>query len=168
MLMFKQSVQPILQAQSSECALACLAMVASAMGERIGLVDLRRRFPTSLKGANLQQLMSQAAALGFSSRLLRLDLVELSQLKLPCILHWNLNHFVVLSRIHRKAITILDPAVGERRLSLDEVSRHFTGVALELTPNADFRPLKPAPQVGLAQLTGRVQGLGRADSRAHC
>ena len=137
-------------------------MVASSCGLGADLPTLRRRFPTSLKGANLQQLISQAAALGFSSRPLRLDLHELKELKLPCILHWNLNHFVVLSKVHRQAITILDPAVGERKLSLEEVSRHFTGVALELTPNADFKADKAAPQVSLRQLTGKVQGLGRA------
>ena len=139
-----------------------MAMVASAHGHNTGLADLRRRFPISLKGANLQQLISHSAALGFSTRPLRLDVHELKELQLPCILHWNLNHFVVLAKVGRKAVTILDPAVGERRLPLDEVSRHFTGVALELTPNAEFQPAAAAPRVHLRQLTGRVQGLPRA------
>ena len=155
-------MKPILQSQSTECSLACLAMLASAHGQHLDLPELRRRFPVSLKGANLQQLTSQAAALGLSSRPLRLDLHELGDLKLPCILHWGLNHFVVLKQVSRKSLTLLDPAVGERRLSLDEASRHFTGVALELTPNAEFQPAAAAPRVSLRQLTGRVQGLWRA------
>jgi len=139
-------------------------MVCSAHGQHHELADLRRRFPVSLKGANLQQLISHAGSLGFSSRPLRLELEELAELQTPCILHWDLNHFVVLKKVLRggKGAVILDPAVGERRLSLAEISRHFTGVALELTPNADFQPEKPAPRVRLSALTGRVRGLKRS------
>jgi len=153
---------PLLQSESSECALASLAMVANAHGLQVDLSDLRRRFPVSLKGATLTQLISHAGALHFSSRPLRLELKELAQLQLPCILHWDLNHFVVLKKVGRKAITILDPAVGERRLGLDEVSRHFTGVALELTPNADFKPVDERKRVALSALTGKVLGLKRS------
>jgi ATP-binding cassette subfamily B protein RaxB len=106
--------------------------------------------------------VTHATALGFGCRPLRLDLDELGQLQRPSILHWDLNHFVVLQRVGRRHFVILDPAVGERRLSLAEVSRHFTGVALELTPNADFEPEDARPKLKLSQLTGRVQGLPRA------
>lgn len=151
---------PMLQAERAECGLACLAMVASAHKLRLDLPELRRRFGTSLKGATLAQLMQQAGRLGFSSRPLRLDLAALAQLQTPCILHWDLNHFIVLKRVlGRKGVVVLDPAVGERRLTMTEVSRHFTGVALELTPNAEFASAAPAPRVRLSQLTGRVRGL---------
>ena len=100
-------------------------MVANAHGLQIDIQDLRRRFPVSLKGATLQQLISHAGSLKFSSRALRLELGELAQLQLPCILHWNLNHFVVFKKVGRNGITVLDPAVGERRLPMAEVSRHF-------------------------------------------
>ena len=137
-------------------------MVANAHGLQLDLADLRRRFPVSLKGATLQQLTSHAGTLNFSSRPLRLDLAELAQLQMPCILHWDLNHFVVLKKVGRRSITILDPAVGERRLPLEEVSRHFTGVALELTPNADFKPADQRQRVALSALTGKVLGLKRS------
>jgi ATP-binding cassette, subfamily B, bacterial CvaB/MchF/RaxB len=152
-------LRPLLQSQTSECGLACLAMVVSAHGPSIDLADLRRRFPVSLKGATLQQLIAHAAHLRFSTRPLRLDVEELGELQLPCILHWDLNHFVVLTKVSRKAVTILDPATGERRLSLAEASRHFTGVALELTPNADFEQADAKPRLKLSQLTGKVRGL---------
>ena len=155
-------MKTILQSQATECTLACIAMVVSAHDNHTDLADLRRLFPVSVKGANLQQLISHSAALGFSTRPLRLDVDEFKELQLPCILHWNLNHFVVLAKVGRKTVTILDPAVGERRVSFDEVSRHFTGVALELTPNADFQPAAAAPRVQLRQLTGPVLGLPRA------
>ena len=161
-------VKAVLQAQATECSLACLAMVASAHGQRMDLHDLRKRFPVSLKGANLHQLINHAGTLGFSTRPLRLELAELAELNLPCILHWDLNHFVVLAKVGRKTLTLLDPAVGERRISLDEASRHFTGVALEVTPNAEFASAATPPRVSLRQLTGRVQGLTRALGLIFC
>ncbi|WP_263570511.1 peptidase domain-containing ABC transporter [Roseateles oligotrophus] len=152
----------ILQSESSECGLACLAMVSSAYGLQQDLVTLRRRFSVSLKGATLQQLMAHAGAMGFSSRPLKLDLDELKELQTPCILHWDMNHFVVLKRVNRSGALILDPAVGERRLPFSEISRHFTGVALELTPNTEFKSQAPAPRVSLRALTGKVLGLKRS------
>jgi ATP-binding cassette, subfamily B, bacterial CvaB/MchF/RaxB len=104
-------------------------------------------------------LISQAAKLNFSTRPLKLALDELSELQTPCILHWDLNHFVVLSKVRGNKATIHDPAIGERKLSLAEVSRHFTGVALELIPNADFKPQDQTVKLKLGQLTGKVRGL---------
>nr|WP_308194082.1 peptidase domain-containing ABC transporter [Pelomonas sp. CA6] len=154
-------MRPVLQSQTAECSLACLTMVAAFHGQHWQLADLRRRFPQSGKGANLKQLMAYASALGFAGRPLRLEPPDLGKLKRPCILHWDMNHFVVLKQVHgQRAITVLDPAVGQRKLSMAEVSRHFTGVALELAPNADFKPEKTAPRVSLGQLTGKVAGLG--------
>ncbi|MCX7197811.1 MAG: peptidase domain-containing ABC transporter, partial [Proteobacteria bacterium] len=91
-----------------------------------------------------------------------LELEELPLLRLPCILHWDLNHFVVLVKATRKGIVILDPAVGRRSLGLQEVSRHFTGVALELTPTERFRPQDTSPRIGISELTGTVTGLRRS------
>jgi ATP-binding cassette subfamily B protein RaxB len=155
-------VTPLLQSESSECGLACLVMVANAHRLQLDLSEVRRRFAVSLKGATLQQLITHASQLQFNSRPLRLELDELAQLQLPCILHWDLNHFVVLKRVGRNNITILDPAVGERKLLPAEVSRHFTGVALELTPNADFKPADQRQRVALSAFTGKVLGLKRS------
>jgi ATP-binding cassette subfamily B protein RaxB len=137
-------------------------MVANAHRLQLDLSEVRRRFAVSLKGATLQQLITHASQLQFNSRPLRLELDELAQLQLPCILHWDLNHFVVLKRVGRNNITILDPAVGERKLLPAEVSRHFTGVALELTPNADFKPADQRQRVALSAFTGKVLGLKRS------
>ncbi len=153
---------PILQSEVAECGLACLAMIASAHGTAVTLPELRRRFPAALKGMKLRDVLEVAAGLGFSGRPLKLELSSLGKLALPCVLHWDMNHFVVLTRVRRDAVTVLDPAVGERRLSLDEVSSHFTGVAVELTPNAEFKPAAPPPRVSLGALTGKVLGLHRS------
>jgi ATP-binding cassette, subfamily B, bacterial CvaB/MchF/RaxB len=152
----------ILQSEAAECGLASLAIVADAHGMRIGLPEMRRRFPLSLKGAKLNQLIHVAQQLGFGIRPLRLDMDDLGKLKLPCVLHWDLNHYVVLAKVSKSKVTILDPALGERKLTFAEVSDHFTGVALELAPTAEFKPQKAAPTVTARQLTGPVRGLWRA------
>jgi ATP-binding cassette, subfamily B, bacterial CvaB/MchF/RaxB len=152
-------MRPILQVEASECGLASLAMVAGAHGLHVGLPELRRRFPTSLKGARLEQLMRIAQQLGLHSRALRLEVAQLPELTLPCLLHWDLNHFVVLVKAGKSRVTIHDPASGERRLRMDEVSRHFTGVALELAPAADFTRQRAPPRLRIRQLTGHINGL---------
>ena len=151
-----------LQAEASECGLASLAMVAGHHGLAVSLPELRRRFSLSLKGATLPRLMDAAAGLGFRARPLRLELDELGKLQLPCILHWDLNHFVVLAKVGRRKATVLDPAQGERRIGFGELSEHFTGVALELAPEIEFEPRKAAPAISMRQLTGKVLGLWRS------
>ncbi|AZK88293.1 ABC transporter [Xanthomonas oryzae pv. oryzae] len=158
-------MKAIVQAEASECGLASLAMVASAHGMQLDLPELRRQFHLSLKGIRLNQLIEIAQTLGFSTRPLRLEMEQLDQLSLPCILHWDLNHFVVLAKVGKSKATILDPAIGERRLSLGEVSQHFTGVALELTPTAEFKQHKAAPSISARQLTGPIRGLWSALSQ---
>lgn len=155
-------MKTILQSEAAECGLASLAMVASAHGNALSLAEVRRRFPLSLKGAKLNQLIQIAQQLGMQTRALRLDLNDLGKLKLPCILHWDLNHFVVLSKVSRGKATIHDPAFGKREMAIAEVSDHFTGVALELIPGKDFTQKKAAPGITLRQLTGHVTGARRA------
>ena len=137
-------------------------MVAAHHGQRHTLPELRQRHSLSLKGATLTRLIGIADRMGFLTRALRLDMHDLDKLSLPCIVHWDLNHFVVLKQVSRTGVTIVDPAFGERRLPLDEVSKHFTGVALELAPGADFKRKEAAPHVTARQLTGPIQGLWRA------
>ncbi len=154
-----RSLPVILQTEATECGLACLGMVAGYHGRRTDLAQLRRQFSISQHGATLGQLIGIAGALGLACRPLRLDLEDLDQLRTPCILHWNLNHFVVLKKATRRGLVIHDPASGLRRVSLDETSRSFTGVALELWPSAEFRPSAPPPAIRFRDLIGRVDGL---------
>jgi ATP-binding cassette subfamily B protein RaxB len=152
----------ILQTEGAECGLACLAMVASALGAHYDLAQLRTRFSLSLKGATMADLVRMGADLGLASRALRAEPAHLAQLHLPCILHWDFNHFVVLAEVSGGHAVIHDPAHGRRRLPLTELSRHFTGVALELRPGADFTPRQAAPPLRWRQLLGRVTGLKRS------
>lgn len=151
-----------LQSEATECGLACLATIAGHHGLRVDLRELRRRFPVSLKGVTLAQLMRHAGQLQLSTRALRCEPVELSNLQLPCVLHWSLDHFVVLERITRDGAVIVDPAAGRRWIGDAMVSSQFTGVALELFPNAAFVAADTRRRLRLRDLTGRVSGLRSA------
>ena len=152
----------ILQTEAAECGLACLAMAAAYHGGDTGLSALRRRFGLSLRGASLHDLVAIAGQLGLEARPLRLEPDELPQLAVPCILHWDLSHFVVLKRASARHVVIHDPAFGVRRLSRAEAQRHFTGVALELNPAQAFVPPAPEPRLRVGALFGRVAGVRRS------
>lgn len=146
------------QSDRAECGLACLGMVASHHGAELDLFDLRERFAISANGTNLLRLMEHARALGFVARPMRAEIGSLPKIALPAILHWDLNHFVVLSKAGRRA-EIFDPAKGIILLEWGEFSRHYTGIALELTPSPDFAPMRSAGRVSLKVLAGRIHGL---------
>ena len=155
----------LLQTEATECGLACLAMIASYHGHHMDLATLRSRFSVSLKGAGLARLIEIANQLELGTRAVKLDLDELDQLRTPCILHWNFNHFVVLKEATSKGAVIYDPAQGIRKVPLDALSRSFTGVALELWPTKQFEPRNATPPIRLRQLLGPVSGVSRSLSQ---
>lgn len=148
----------IFQSEASECGLACLAMIATFYGNEVNLLALRRKHSMSLKGSNLANIISISKSLGFFSRPLRLDLDELDQLKTPCILHWDLNHFVVLQKVNKKKITVIDPSLGRRVLSLDDCSKHFSGVALEIYKSKDFKKKKSVDKLKIYDMFKGIKG----------
>ncbi|MBA6117088.1 peptidase domain-containing ABC transporter [Pseudomonas sp. NC26] len=150
----------MLQVEAAECGQACLAMIAAYHGQVHDMHSLRQKLSPSMKGVTLKQLIAMAGQLGLATRPLRLELEALEQLRLPCILHWEFNHFVVLKEVGPRGVVLHDPARGVRKLSLDEVSAAFTGIALELWPQSDFQPGEAKSQVSLRRLLGRVQGFG--------
>lgn len=156
----------IRQTEASECGLACLAMVASSHGLNIDLSSLRQRFPLSLTGATLRDLIEVADELDFSSRAIKVELEHLADVQYPAILHWDLSHFVVLTdvKLGRRGlrVTVYDPAFGIKEMDEAEVSKHFTGIALELIPTGDFKPAEARRRVKLSDLWSRISGLKRA------
>jgi ATP-binding cassette, subfamily B, bacterial CvaB/MchF/RaxB len=147
------------QAEATECGHACLAMVAAWHGHQIDLVSLRLHQAASANGTSLQALALLAEQLSLRARALRLEPDDLCRLKLPAILHWDMNHFVVLKSVgHRKA-TIHDPGRGVLRLSLKELGQHFTGVALELSPSETFKPIRHERRLPLSTLARGADGL---------
>lgn len=152
----------IRQSEAAECGLACLAMLAGYFGHHVDLPSLRQHFPLSLKGITLRRLIEIAQSLGLACRPLRLDIHELPRLQAPCILHWNLNHFVVLRKICKRCAVIHDPAIGERRVRFDELGPHWTGIAVELSRGPTFKRKSPPPPVSLRKLAGSIHGLGKS------
>ncbi len=155
----------IRQTESAECGLACLAMMACWHGFQTDLPTLRERFSISTQGMTLQRLIECAAGIRLSSRAVRLEPEDLKSLTLPCILHWNMNHFVVLHKVRRSRLVIHDPDKGKMILSLQDAGKHFTGVALELMPASDFTVRDERKKIQLRQLTGKTPGLLAAMSR---
>jgi ATP-binding cassette subfamily B protein RaxB len=157
----------VLQTEAAECGLACLVMVADHHGLKTDLATLRRRHPLSLKGATMVDLLRIGQHMQLTARPLRAEMEHVTGLQLPCILHWDLNHFVVLTEIKSRLggglrAVIHDPAQGVRELSFAEVSKHFTGVALELTPGSGFETKVEKQTVTLSQLLGPITGLKRS------
>lgn len=155
-------LEVIMQTELAECGLACLAMVAGYYGYDTDLASLRSRFSISSHGTNLKQLMDMAGRMNLSPRALRAELDETKQLQLPCILHWGMNHFVVLKKITKNGFIVHDPALGELSLDREAFSNHFTGIALELTPTRSFKKAKEKRTLRLTEFWSKIVGLKRS------
>lgn len=151
----------ILQSEAAECALACIAMIAGYHGFRVDIATLRKRFSMSSRGTDITSLIEIADQMQLASRALRLEPEEIADLTLPCILHWGMDHFVVLKRVGERKIHIHDPASGERALAPAEFNRYFTGVALELIPTTDFQPASLERKLRLQDFWSSITGLKR-------
>ncbi|MGI2854651.1 peptidase domain-containing ABC transporter [Shewanella algae] len=149
----------VMQTEVAECGLACLLMVAGFHGHKQDLSSLRQSFNASLSGMNLQQMIALADKIGLSSRALKCPIEEVGKLALPCVLHWDMNHFVVLTGVTKRYICINDPAQGKRKMTLQEFSLHFTGIVLELAPSAEFKKQDLRVRMKLSQLWSRMTGL---------
>lgn len=155
----RKSLPAIRQTESAECGLACLAMICCWHGLHTDLPALRERFTVSTQGMTLQRLMECASGVQLSSRAVKLEPEDLKSLTLPCILHWNMNHFVVLHKVRGSRLVIHDPDRGRIVISLKEARKHFTGIALELSPTVRFIQKDDRKKIKLRQLTGKKPGL---------
>ncbi|ENS4279152.1 peptidase domain-containing ABC transporter [Salmonella enterica] len=152
-------VPVIHQTESSECGIACLAMVFGHYGKSIDLFSLRQQFNISSRGATLYSIRTIAVQMGMTARALSLDLNELNVLRRPCILHWNFNHFVVLVNVKRNGFVLHDPARGRIIVSKAEASKCFTGIALELWPGSTFRRERVKKRLNLVTLINSIHGI---------
>ncbi len=146
----------IYQSETNECGLACLAMVSSFHGKRVDLRGLRSRFGIAGLGASANQLMQFSSSLQLSGRAVSVEPDDLRRLKLPAILHWDMDHFVVLKKVSQRGITIHDPAVGIRQYKKREIGLHLTGVALELHPEQGFITKETTSRLKLGQLLAGI------------
>ncbi|BEN18517.1 peptidase domain-containing ABC transporter [Serratia marcescens] len=165
---WRQRVPVVHQTESSECGLACLAMVCGHYGKNIDLISLRQQFNLSARGTTLAGVKEIAAQLGLASRALSLDMEEINALKTPCILHWDFNHFVVLVSVKRNHFVLHDPSRGRRTVGLAEISQYFTGVALELWPGSQFSATEAKNRLSLKTLIGSIFGIKRTLTKIFC
>jgi len=159
---FRRKLELVRQTESAECGVACLAMIAGWHGYKTNLSHLRQLCGVTQHGMSFSNLIECAELLNLSGRALRLELDELNQLTLPCILHWNANHFIVLKSVSKKRVEIYDPAIGVLQLPFSEVSKCFTGIALELTPTHKFEKKNDKNKIKLRELIGKTVGLKSA------
>ncbi len=160
--MFGRRVPVILQSEAPECGIACVAMIATFHGFMTDLVAMRQRMSVSMKGTTLKTIAQIAETMKMSARGVQVPLEALDRVKLPAILHWDMNHFVVLTKVSgsgkKRRITIHDPARGKRVMGQDETSRHFTGVAMEMLPTPGFRTVEERERISSWQLLSAASG----------
>lgn len=149
----------LLQTEASECGLACIGMLLARFGTVTDLATLRGRHGAMPQGMTIADLIRVASQEQLATRAVRLKLREIGKLRLPCILHWDLGHFVVLTKIKGDDFEIIDPAFGERTLTRAELSPRFSGIAVEAWPNPGFQPKNEAQRISYRQLIGQISGL---------
>ncbi|MGN9169301.1 peptidase domain-containing ABC transporter [Paenibacillus polymyxa] len=145
-LNFDKKVPFIEQMEHSECGLASIAMILGFYGHNISLTELRNQVGAVRAGISMQQLQEIGNTYHLRSRGYRATASQLNELTVPLILLWDNQHFVVLEKIKKKKVIILDPAFGRLILPLEEFTEKYSGFALSLTPLKDFRSKRKRPR----------------------
>jgi len=142
-------VTPVLQGAYAECGVACVVMILKAHGVDTSLSKMAERWACGVRAITMRSLLEMLEAHGMVGRPLRAELSALDQVACPAILHWNFDHYVVLERVDRRFLYVVDPAIGRRRIPLSEASHCFTGIVLEASqatpPAPTTGPREPSP-----------------------
>ena len=157
----KGRIPVVRQATMAECGLACLTMIASYWGWRIDLGTLRAMTPPSMKGATLRTFLSLAEQHGLNSRPVRLhEASDIGKLRLPALLHFDDDHFVVLVKTGKKGAVIHDPALGRVRIGWNELVERFKGIAAEFAPSGAFVARDSRQHLQLSSIWSHLAGVG--------
>lgn len=156
-----KKVPALLQQERSECGLVCLAMIAAHYGKHADLDELRKLHGRASRGSTLADLLRTASKLQLTARPLRAEISELHRLQLPAVLHWRMNHFVVLVSFSRRRYLIHDPASGRRKVPAGEFDESFTGIVMELRPAQDFCRQQGRNTLSFAEFAGSFRQLYR-------
>lgn len=140
-------VPVIMQMESSECGAASLAMILAYYGLWLPLSQVRYECGVSRDGSNLKNIASVAREHGLETKAFKANPDELKDLPLPCIAHWDFNHFVVITGVNRKNVFINNPGNGPVKMSLDETGIHMTGIVLTMQPGPDFKTGGKKPNI---------------------
>ncbi len=130
------------QQSASDCGAACLVMVTRYWGKYFSINRLRDITNVDRNGASLRGLSAAAERIGFSTRPVKANLKQLAKQKLPAIVHWEGNHYIVVYEVNRKQVIVANPAIGQQTLSHKEFLAGWTGYALLLQPTALLKETK--------------------------
>ncbi|MEH6418614.1 peptidase domain-containing ABC transporter [Pseudomonas sp. CGJS7] len=144
----------VLQSEILECAHASLAMIAQYHGKALSLQSLRERFVPPTRGTSINELVQMGQAVGMRARVYRAEPAHLAQLRMPCVVHWDIVHFVVLESCAAESFSIVDPAIGRLSIGKEEFNRRFTGIAVEMEPAEDFGDAPPKSKRNALELLG--------------
>ncbi len=134
-------VPVVMQMEALECGAASLAMVMAYYGKWVPLEQVRLDCGVSRDGSNAKNVLVAARSYGFEAQGYSCEVDALrDSIALPCIIHWNFNHFVVLDGFKGNYAYINDPARGEIKIRMEEFDKAFTGICLQITPGPDFKP----------------------------
>lgn len=147
----------ILQMEATECGAASLAMILAKYKAFVPLEQLRTDCGINRDGSKASNVMKAARSYGLDAKGFRMEPDGLRNVKMPCILHWNFNHFLVLEGFKGGKVYINDPAAGKRVITTEELDMAFTGVVLTFEPSAEFKPVGVEPQLYKA-LFERLKG----------
>ena len=128
----------LLQMHASECGAACLGSVLGYFGRWVPLTELREKCEVSRDGSSAAAIARAARHYGLECNGLSVRADQLPKLPLPLILFWQFSHFLVLEGFDGRSFHLNDPATGRRKLSAEEFSKGFSGIALRFKPGADF------------------------------
>ncbi len=149
--------------EAVECGAASLAMVLAYFGHHAPLSEVRQACGVSRDGSNAKNIVVAARRYGLKPRGRRLEPSDLAEVQVPAILHWEMNHFVVLERYTASDVFLVDPASGRRRVSAADFDKSFTGICVELAPGDAFQERARAPvsrRRYLELLRGAARALG--------
>lgn len=135
------------QIDSKDCGPTCIKIVARHYGKTIHIQTLRDLSETTRQGSSLMGLSDAAEKIGFHTLGVRINFKKLEQAPLPCIVHWNKNHFVVVYRIKRNTVYISDPAHGLLKYTKEKFLRYWIGNnANEQTEEGVALLIEPTPK----------------------
>ncbi|HEY0313206.1 MAG TPA: peptidase domain-containing ABC transporter [Allosphingosinicella sp.] len=161
-LLSRRRVRTIRQAETAECGLACLAMVANFHGHEWTLPSLRMAHPISGRGATIRVLVAVAAEMGFDAAAGCIDAADVGKLELPAIIHLDNKHFVVVERTDRKGgAHVHDPALGAYRISRAGLEKRFSGYVIQMSALDGFARPAAQPQLSLRNFWFSAHGLKR-------
>lgn len=152
----------VLQMEAIECGAASLSMILAYYGRFVSLEKLRVECGVSRDGSKASNMLRAARKYGLTAQgYKKEDPEEVRQFSLPQIVFWNFNHFVVLNGIKGNNVYLNDPAVGPRKISLEEFDQSFTGVILTFEPGPEFKRGGEKFKI-LPALVKRLKGLKMA------